>query len=84
MSNPLVPQNNGFQIDPRAVASVKNMMSSLQAVQHPEKAIEMLASQNPQIASILSMAKGGSLKDAFYKECKSRGIDPESVLSQLR
>lgn len=84
MSNPLAPQNNSFQIDPGVIASVKNMMSSLRAVQHPEKAIEMLASQNPQIASILSMAKGGSLKDAFYKECQSRGINPDDILSKLR
>lgn len=39
--------------------------------------------KDPRINSLLSLYKGDA-KSAFYALCKERGIDPESILSQLR
>lgn len=61
------------------------MMGMLEGASNPQKAIEMLASQNPQIGAIMNMAKGnGGLKNLFYSQAKQMGIDPNSILSQLK
>lgn len=39
--------------------------------------------KDPRINSLFSLYKGDA-KSAFYALCKERGIDPESILSQLR
>lgn len=39
--------------------------------------------KDPRMSSLLSFYKGDA-KSAFYALCKERGIDPESILSQLR
>lgn len=38
---------------------------------------------NPQLQSILSLYNGDA-RTAFYTLCKQQGIDPETILSQLR
>lgn len=39
--------------------------------------------KDPRASTLLSLYKGDA-KSAFYALCKERGIDPESILSQLR
>ena len=39
--------------------------------------------KDSRMSSLLSLYKGDA-KSAFYALCKERGIDPESILSQLR
>lgn len=61
------------------------MMGMLQGTSNPQKAVEMLASQNPQVGMIMNMAKGkGGLKNLFYTKAKEMGVDPNSILNQLK
>ena len=39
--------------------------------------------KDPRASTLLSLYKGDA-KSTFYALCKERGIDPESILSQLR
>lgn len=60
-------------------------MQSVKGVQNPQQALLNLAQQNPNIAQIMSAANGsGGLKNLFYQQANKMGIDPESILSQLR
>lgn len=61
------------------------MMKTLQGVNNPEQAMQNLAQQNPQISGIMQMANGaGSLKNLFYQTAKQKGIDPNTIISQLK
>lgn len=87
MNNPLIPQaiqaqQTTPQINSQAIQSVKNMMNMLRTAQDPQKAIELFAQQNPQIAQIVQMANG-DFKGLYYAECQKRGINPEEYLKQF-
>jgi hypothetical protein len=71
-------------INPQTIQQVKQMMNMVQTMSNPQQAIAQMASQNPQINTIMQMCQGKNPKDVFYAECEKRGIDPESILSQLR
>ena len=78
-------QQTTQQVNPQAIASVKRMMKTLQGVNNPEQAMQNLAQQNPQISGIMQMANGaGSLKNLFYQTAKQKGIDPNTIISQLK
>lgn len=65
--------------------SVKRMMQTLQGASNPQQAIQNLAQQNPQINQIMQMANGsGGLKNLFYQRAQQMGIDPNTILSQLK
>lgn len=70
--------NNGM------VQSIKNMMNMCKAAQNPQKMIEVLAGQNPQISGVMKMLGGKNPKDVFYEQCKQQGIDPNTVLNMLK
>jgi hypothetical protein len=81
--NPL-SQMMGGGINPQAVQQVRKMMTMMRAMSNPQQAIAQMAGQNPQINTIMQMCQGKDPKDVFYAECEKRGVDPESILSQLR
>ncbi len=82
MANPL---NNLFQTQssPMANPYLGNMMNMISAMNNPQKAVQQIVSQNPQIAQIMQMCNGKDPKDVFMAECQRRGIDPQQILSQL-
>ena len=72
------------QVNQQALASVKRMENMLKGASDPQKAMSMLASQNPQIGTLMNMAKGqGSMKNLFFSKAKEMGVDPNTILSQL-
>lgn len=77
MANPLnnlfQPQNNSFG----------NMMNMIGAFSNPQKAVEQMIAQNPQMAQIVQMCNGKDPKEVFYAECQRRGVDPKQIISQL-
>lgn len=61
------------------------MAQMLQGASNPQQAIQTLASQNPQISGLLQMANGsGGLKNLFYQRAQQMGVDPETIISQLK
>ena len=65
--------------------NAKQMLNTLKAAGNPKDILMSMATQNPQINAVMNMAKNaGGAKQLFYSEAQKRGIDPETILSQLR
>ena len=58
------------------------MMQMAQAMQNPQAAIQQI----PQLRQAMELVQktGGDPQKAFYMLAQQRGVDPESILSQLR
>lgn len=82
MANPL---NNLFQTQNNSITNpaIGNMVNMIGALNNPQKAIQQMVSQNPQMAQIIQMCNGKNPKDVFMAECQRRGVDPQQILSQL-
>lgn len=70
MSNPLL---NNQMTNNNPIYNIKNIM------QDPNTIIK----NNPQLQTILAMYNGDA-KTAFYSLCKQKGVNPETILNQLR
>lgn len=70
MSNPLL---NNQMTNNNPIYNIKNIM------QDPNTIIR----NNPQLQTILAMYNGDA-KTAFYSLCKQKGVNPETILNQLR
>ena len=68
------------------LSPVKNMMNMVRSAQNPQEMLNSLMSKNPQIRSAMDYvnANGGDAKTAFYNMAKEKGVDPNSILNQLR
>lgn len=53
---------------------------------NPKELIQNMAIQNPNVKNAINMINmlGGDPQTAFYAMAKQKGVDPESILSQLR
>ena len=70
----LRPQNN-----------VMNMMNMVRNASNPQAMLMTMAQQNPQLKQAIDIAsKYSDPKTAFYEEARKRGIDPNSILNQLK
>ena len=80
MANSLYNQLNKNQL------SQNNMINMLKNVKNPQQLIMNMANSNPQVATVLKevQANGGNAKDLFYRKAKEMGIDPNSILNNLR
>lgn len=45
-----------------------------------------LMSSNPQVAAVMKevQANGGDAKSLFYRKAKEMGVDPQTILNQLK
>lgn len=44
-----------------------------------------IAQQNPNVAQVMQAAEGvGGLKNLFYQQAQKMGVDPNTILSQLK
>ena len=68
------------------IKTVRGMMDMVRMASNPQAALGQIAAQNPQMQQVMQVIQqnGGDPRAAFYKVAKERGIDPDSVLSQLR
>ena len=80
MANSLYNQLNKNQL------SQNNIISMLKNIKNPQQLIMNMANSNPQVASVLKevQANGGNAKDLFYRKAKEMGVDPNSILNNLR
>ena len=80
MANSLYNQLNKNQL------SQNNMINMLKNIKNPQQLIMNMANSNPQVAGVLKevQANGGNAKDLFYRKAKEMGIDPNSILNNLR
>lgn len=66
--------------------NILGLIKMFKETSNPQQMIMNMASQNPQVANILQDIKnyGGDAKSLFYDRAKQMGVDPDSILSQLR
>lgn len=77
----ILQQLSGNMASPM-MGQIKNLMQMAKAMQSPQAAIQQIP-QLRQAMDIVNQA-GGDPQKAFYALAKQRGVDPESILSQLR
>lgn len=67
-------------------SGLKNALQMVKAARDPYAMLNRIAAQNPGMKNAIDYVKanGGDAKAAFYKMAQEKGIDPESILSQLR
>ena len=53
---------------------------------NPQAIVEMMASNNPQMNTMLNMIKESkkSPKDIFYEMAQKNGLNPDDIVSQLK
>ena len=58
----------------------------VKAAKDPYSYLNSLAQSNPRMREAIDYVKknGNDPKAAFYKMAQEKGVDPESILSQLR
>ena len=74
------------KIDPNILSQAKQMLGMLQSCGDPQKALNMLAQNNPQMGALMSMISGSgmSAKDLFMQTAKQKGIDPNTIINALK
>lgn len=52
---------------------------------NPQVMINKMLQSNPNLRPLMDMIRGGANpRDMFYNLARQKGVDPESILSQLR
>lgn len=74
------------KIDPNILSQAKQMMGMLQSCGNPQKALSMLAKNNPQMGALMNMisSSGMSAKGMFMQMARQNGIDPNEIISALK
>lgn len=76
--------NHNIPVQNNNIQQIKGMYNMLQQAQNPQALLQQMAAQNPQFAQVLQMCSSRNPQDLFYMLCKQRGIDPNTVLNQLK
>ena len=91
MGNPLLSilgGNNAIVGGFGNLAKIRQAMKAVQFAQNPQLALQQMLQnaiqQNPEVAQALQLCKGQNPEQVFYNLCKQKGVDPETILSQLR
>ena len=87
MANPLMGMMGGGApatgMNMGVFQQMKQAMSAFRAMSNPQQALQMIAQQNPESASILQMAQGKNPVEIFRQECRKHGKDPEQMMKAL-
>lgn len=88
MSNPIfnsmqTPHSNNANFNSN---NLINMMQQIKNSSNPQQAMQNLIQSNPNFQNIVNYINqnGGDAKTAFYNMAAQKGVDPNSILSQLR
>lgn len=62
------------------------MLNQIRNAQNPQAAAEQMLFNNPNFREVLTYINqnGGDAKSAFYNLAAQKGIDPNSILNQLK
>ena len=69
-----------------AMESFGKMVGTVQAAKNPMGAISQMAMNNPQMQQVMQVVQqnGGNAQQAFYNMCRQRGVDPNTIISQVQ
>lgn len=86
MANPLMGMMGGAPaagMNMWVLQQMQQAMGMLRTMKNPQQALQMIAQQNPESASILQMAQGRNPVEIFREECQKHGKDPEQMMNML-
>lgn len=86
MANPLMGMMGSAQaagMNMGVLQQMKQTMGMLRAMKNPQQALQMIAQQNPESASILQMAQGRNPVEIFREECQKHGVDADQAMNAL-
>lgn len=81
MDNPIIKMLAGQM--PQS-SNLKNMVGMMKSAKNPQAMLNQMASQNPQMKTILDMVQGRNPKQVFLDACREKGKDPNDILSMLQ
>ena len=89
MSNPILsafkrnPQQPGQQPQSNTLIGMLNMVRSSD---NPNQAMQQMLASNPQYQNVMNYINqnGGDARTAFYNMAAQKGVDPNSILNQLK
>lgn len=66
--------------------AAKSIFSMLNGSSNPYQLLINIAAKNPMIKNIMDSAdkSGKSYQDMFYELAKQKGVDPNSIINQLK
>lgn len=66
--------------------TAKSIFSMLNGSSNPYQLLINIAAKNPMIKNIMDSAdkSGKSYQDMFYELAKQKGVDPNSIINQLK
>ena len=78
----ILQQLGGVTIPPQ----IRQMMQMVRSAGNPQAMIGQLMQNNPQMQQAMDLIKasGNDPKRAFYALAEQKGIDPNSILDQLK
>lgn len=88
MSNPIFDfiQKESQTIRPDNQGGLFALINQVRNSPNPDALMQSLASTNPQIQSVVEYINqnGGDAKTAFYNLAAQKGVDPNTILNQLK
>ena len=86
MSNPIFSSFNNAS--PRSVNSnpLLDLMNQVKNSSNPRAMMKQLLANNPNFQNVMNYINqnGGDAKTAFYNLAAQKGVDPNSILNQLK
>ena len=81
--NPILNQLMGTALNNNPMVQ---MFKSVMCAQNPNMMMQSMAQNNPQLQQTINFINqnGGNAKDLFYKMAQQKGVDPNTILSQLK
>lgn len=66
--------------------SIFNVINTIRRAKNPQDMFNSMLQTSPQIQQVMSYinSQGGDAKQAFYNLAQQRGVDPQSILDQLK
>ena len=65
---------------------IMNLFRTVSAAQNPNAMMQQMAMNNPKLKQTLDFVNqnGGNAKELFYKMAQQKGVDPNTILNQLK
>ena len=65
---------------------ILNMYRTIMGAQNPNAMLQNMAQQNPQLKQTMDYINqnGGNAKQLFYSMAQQKGINPDTILNQLK
>lgn len=79
-------QNQSLQNSMQQLQSIKQAANMIKGNSNPMQMLQVMSQQNPQMSEIINLvnSNGGNAKAVFLQKAKEMGIDPNSIINQLR